>query len=171
MPSRLRNCAGWHFWAYALVLAVLRGNGLRCVSQTRRGNAFFGTRGTVVPLLRGAASANWPPSHAGAERPGHSGIPMTVGSGGCPTNGVGGAAQGPGSPFGISHIKAQACPSGGAIMKKKKTRSVQYALRWRLVGNRWRLVGNRWRLVGNRWRLVGTHQTSESGCHSKKKKG
>ena len=67
---------------------------------------------------------------------------------------------------------------GGAIMKKTKTRSVQYALRWRpvgnrwrLVGNRWRLVGNRWRLVGNRWRLVGSHQTSESGCHSKKKKG
>ena len=76
-------------------------------------------------------------------------------------------------------------PPGGAVMKKKKTRSVQYALRWRpvgnrwrlvgnrwrLVGNRWRLVGNRWRLVGNRWRLVGSHQTSESGCHSKKKKG
>ena len=110
--------------------------------------------------------------------------------------------------------------SGGAVMKKKKTRSVQYALRWRPVGNRWRLVGNRWRLVGNRWRLVGnrwrlvgnrwwlvcnrwrlvcnrwrlvgnrwrlvcnrwrlvgnrwrllgSHQTSESGCHSKKKKG
>ena len=40
-------------------------------------------------------------------------------------------------------------------MKKKKTRSVQYALRWRPVGNRWRLVGNRWRLVCNRWRLVG----------------
>ena len=103
--------------------------------------------------------------------------------------------------------------AGGAVMKKKKTRSVQYALRWRSVGNRWRLVGNRWplvcnrwrlvgnrwplvcnrwrlvgnrwrlvckrwrlvgnrwRLVGNRWRLVGSHQTSESGCHSKKKKG
>ena len=102
--------------------------------------------------------------------------------------------------------------AGGAIMEKK-TRSVQYALRWRpvgnrwrlvcnrwrlvgnrwrlvcnrwrlvcnrwrlvgnrwrLVGNRWRLVGNRWRLVCNRWRLVGSHQTSESGCHSKKKKG
>ena len=29
---------------------------------------------------------------------------------------------------------------------------------------------NRWRLVGNRWRLVGSHQTSESGCLSKKKK-
>ena len=42
--------------------------------------------------------------------------------------------------------------------------------RWRLVGNRWRLVCNRWRLVCNRWRLVGSHQTSESGCHSKKKK-
>ena len=78
-------------------------------------------------------------------------------------------------------------------MEKKKTRSVQYALRWRPVGNRWRLVGNRWRLVCNRWRLVGnrwrlvcnrwrlvcnrwrlvgSHQTSESGCHSKiKKKG
>ena len=76
--------------------------------------------------------------------------------------------------------------------KKRKTRSVQYALRWRpvgnrwrlvgnrwrlvcnrwrLVGNRWRLVGNRWRLVGNRWQLVGSHQTSESGCHSKKKRG
>ena len=40
-------------------------------------------------------------------------------------------------------------------MKEKKTRSVQYALRWRPVGNRWRLVGNRWRLVCNRWRLVG----------------
>ena len=40
-------------------------------------------------------------------------------------------------------------------MGKKKPQSVQYALRWRLVGNRWRLVGNRWRLVGNRWRLVG----------------
>ena len=60
---------------------------------------------------------------------------------------------------------------------KKQTRIVQYALRWRLVGNRWRLVGNRWRLVGNRWRLVGnrwrlvgSHHTSESGCHSKKKK-
>ena len=38
---------------------------------------------------------------------------------------------------------------------KKKTGSVQYALRWRLVGNQWRLVCNRWRLVGNRWRLVG----------------
>ena len=95
--------------------------------------------------------------------------------------------------------------TGGAVMEKKKTRSVQYTLRWRpvgnrwrpvgnrwrlvgnrwrlvgnrwrlvgnrwrLVGNRWRLVGNRWRLVGNRWRLVGSHQTSESGCHSKKKK-
>ena len=67
--------------------------------------------------------------------------------------------------------------AGGAVMKKKKTRSVQYALRWRPVGNRWRLVCNRWRLVGsrwrlvcNRWRLVGSHQTSESGCHSKKKK-
>ena len=48
-------------------------------------------------------------------------------------------------------------------MKEKKTRSVQYALRWRLVGNRWRLVGNQWRLVGSR-------QTSEGGCHSKKKK-
>ena len=75
---------------------------------------------------------------------------------------------------------------------KKKTRSVQYARRWRpvgnrwrlvcnrwrlvcnrwrLVGNRWRLVCNRWRLVCNRWRLVGSHQTSESGCHSRKKKG
>ena len=42
--------------------------------------------------------------------------------------------------------------------------------RWRLVGNRWRLVDNRWRLVGNQWRLVGSHQTSASGCHSKKKK-
>ena len=41
--------------------------------------------------------------------------------------------------------------AGGAVMKKKKTRSVQYALQWRLVGNRWRLVGNRWRLEGNRW--------------------
>ena len=65
--------------------------------------------------------------------------------------------------------------AGGALMK---TRSVQYALRWRLVGNRWRLVcnrwrlvGNRWRLVGNRWRLVGSHQTSESGCHSKNRGG
>ena len=27
---------------------------------------------------------------------------------------------------------------------KKKTRSVQSALRWRLVGNRWQLEGNRW---------------------------
>ena len=41
------------------------------------------------------------------------------------------------------------CSAGGAVMKKKKTRSVQYALRWRPVGNRWRLVGNRWRLVCN----------------------
>ena len=56
-------------------------------------------------------------------------------------------------------------------MGKKKPRSVQYALRWRLVGNRWRLVCNRWRLVCNRWRLVGSHQTSESGCHSKTKGG
>ena len=55
-------------------------------------------------------------------------------------------------------------------MGEKKTRSVQYALRWRPVCNRWRLVGNRWRLVGNRWRLVGSHQTSESACHSKKTK-
>ena len=75
--------------------------------------------------------------------------------------------------------------SRGCRNEKKKNRSVQYALRWRpvgnrwrlvgnqwrLVGNRWRLVGNRWRLVGNRWRLVGSHQTSESGCHSKKKGG
>ena len=36
----------------------------------------------------------------------------------------------------------------------KKTRSAQYAPRWRLVGNRWRLVCNQLRLVGNRWRLV-----------------
>ena len=43
--------------------------------------------------------------------------------------------------------------SGGAGMSE--WRSVQYALRWRLVGNRWRLVCNRWQLVGNRWRLVG----------------
>ena len=40
----------------------------------------------------------------------------------------------------------------GAVMKKKtKTRSVQYALRWLLVGNRWRLVGNQWQLEGNCW--------------------
>ena len=52
------------------------------------------------------------------------------------------------------------CGTGGAIMKKK-TRSVQYAPRWRLVGNRWRLVGNRWRLVGNRWRLVGNRRQLE----------
>ena len=51
-------------------------------------------------------------------------------------------------------------PPGGAVMRKKK----------RPVGNRWRPVGNRWRLVCNRWRLVGSHQTSESGCHSKKVK-
>ena len=38
---------------------------------------------------------------------------------------------------------------GGAVIKIKKTRSVQYALRWRPVGNRWRLVVNRWRLVCN----------------------
>ena len=53
----------------------------------------------------------------------------------------------------------------------EKKIGVQYTLRWRLVCNRWRLVGNPWWLVGNRWRLVGSHQTSESGCHSKKKKG
>ena len=41
--------------------------------------------------------------------------------------------------------------------------------RWRLVVNRWRVVCNRWRLVGHRWRLVGSHQTSETGCHSKTK--
>ena len=35
--------------------------------------------------------------------------------------------------------------------KKKNTQSVQYALRWRLMGNRWRLVGNPWRLEGKRW--------------------
>ena len=53
-----------------------------------------------------------------------------------------------------SHM--QVGTAGGAVIKKKKkTRSVQYALHWRLVGNRWQLVGNRWRLVGNRWRLVG----------------
>ena len=90
-------------------------------------------------------------------------------------------------------------PGRGCRNGKKKTRSVQYTLRWRpvgnrwplvcnrwrlvcnrwrlvcnrwrLVGNRWRLVCNRWRLVCNRWRLVGSHQTSESGCHSKKKRG
>ena len=56
-------------------------------------------------------------------------------------------------------------------MKGKKTRSVQYALRWRPVGNQWRLVCNQWRLVCNQWRLVGGHQTSESECHSKKKGG
>ena len=55
---------------------------------------------------------------------------------------------------------------GGAVMKEKKNRSVQYALQWRPVCNRWRLVCNRWRLVCNRWRLVGSHRTSESGCHS-----
>ena len=46
----------------------------------------------------------------------------------------------------------------GCHKGKKKTLSVQYALRWRLVGNRWRLVGNRRRLVGNRWRLVGNRR-------------
>ena len=89
--------------------------------------------------------------------------------------------------------------SRGCRNGKKKLPSVQYVLQWRLVGNQWRLVGNRWRLVGNRWRLVGnrwrlvgnrwwlvgnrwrlvgnrrplvgSHQTSESGCHSRKKKG
>ena len=46
--------------------------------------------------------------------------------------------------------------------RKKKLLSVEYARRWRPVGNRWQLVGNRrrlvcnqWRLVCNRWRLVG----------------
>ena len=55
------------------------------------------------------------------------------------------------------------CPRGCRNERKKNTRSVQYALRWRLVCNRWRLVGNR-------WRLAGSDQTSESGCHSKNKR-
>ena len=51
-----------------------------------------------------------------------------------------------------THKEILYCASGGAVMKrKKKTRSVQYTLRWRPVGNRWRLVGNRWRLV---WPMV-----------------
>ena len=38
----------------------------------------------------------------------------------------------------LRHAVAQGVPQW-----KKKTQSVQYALKWRLVGNRWRLVGNR----------------------------
>ena len=59
---------------------------------------------------------------------------------------------------------------GGAVMGKKKTSECPIRPTRRLVGNRRRLVCNRWRLVGNRWRLVGSHQTSESGCHGKKKR-
>ena len=55
-------------------------------------------------------------------------------------------------------------------MKKKKTRSVQYALRWRLVGNRWQLVGNRWRLVGNRWWLVGNRWGQHADIKQTKKR-
>ena len=61
----------------------------------------------------------------------------------------------------IAALCARGCRNG---KKNKKNWSVQYALRWRPVDNRWRLVGNR-------WRLVGSHETSESGCHSKKKRG
>ena len=45
-------------------------------------------------------------------------------------------------------VASRLCTS--AVMEKK-TESVQYALRWRLMGNRWQLVGNRWQLEGNRW--------------------
>ena len=51
--------------------------------------------------------------------------------------------------MGLGHHSVNAATARGCRNEKKKTQSVQYALRWRLVGNRWRLVGNRWRLVGN----------------------
>ena len=48
-------------------------------------------------------------------------------------------------------VCARARVCRGCRNEKKKTRSVQYALQWRLVGNRWRLVGNQWQLEGNCW--------------------
>ena len=50
---------------------------------------------------------------------------------------------------------------------KKKTRSVQYALRWRLVGNRWQLVGNGWQLEGNRLGVTCGHKKDQKKKEAK----
>ena len=62
---RISKYAAWYFQVYALVRRFRRKFSMRFVNR-QWGNTFDeGESGTVVPLLTGAASTPWCPSHAG----------------------------------------------------------------------------------------------------------